>query len=172
TPGPSGPGYGAAREEPPVIVLAAADPANAYGAALPWPTRPDETPGGHRPGRKAGALVVLSGGELVLYVERGGKTLLSWTSDPAVLAPAAAGLAEAGRGGGLGRPTRGRGGGAGGGGAPAAEALAGGGVPPHPPRPAPARLAERGQETSATGLLGSRVPASRLAAWGLPSGRG
>jgi ATP-dependent Lhr-like helicase len=79
-----------------VIVLAATDPANAYGAALPWPARPDETPGSHRPGRKAGALVVLSGGELVLYVERGGKTLLSWTSDPAALAPAAAALADAG----------------------------------------------------------------------------
>ena len=39
---------------PAVTVLAAADPANAYGAALPWPARPDETPGGHRPGRKAG----------------------------------------------------------------------------------------------------------------------
>src|ERR1019366_1347912 len=61
------------------LVLAAADPANAYGAALPWPTRPDEAPGGHRPGRKAGALVVLTDGELVLYVERGGKTLLSLT---------------------------------------------------------------------------------------------
>ena len=36
---------------------------------------------GHQPGRKAGALVVLVDGELVLYVERGGKTLLSWTDD-------------------------------------------------------------------------------------------
>ena len=34
---------------------------------------------GHQPGRKAGALVVLVDGELVLYVERGGKTLLTWT---------------------------------------------------------------------------------------------
>ncbi len=58
-----------------VLVLAAVDPANAYGAALPWPPRPDETQGGHRPGRKAGALVMLVGGQLVLYVERGGKTL-------------------------------------------------------------------------------------------------
>jgi ATP-dependent Lhr-like helicase len=89
----------------PMIVLAAADPANAYGAALPWPARPDETPGGHRPGRKAGALVVLADGELVLYVERGGKTLLSWTSDPALLDPAAAALAAAVRAGALGRLT-------------------------------------------------------------------
>ena len=36
---------------------------------------------GHQPARKAGALVVLVDGELVLYVERGGKTLLSWTDD-------------------------------------------------------------------------------------------
>jgi ATP-dependent Lhr-like helicase len=88
-----------------VLVLAAADPANPFGSALPWPDRPDETPGGHRPGRKAGALVVLADGHLVLYVERGGRTLLSWTSDPAVLGPAAAALADAVRGGALGRLT-------------------------------------------------------------------
>jgi ATP-dependent Lhr-like helicase len=86
-----------------VVVLAATDPANAYGAALPWPERPDESAGGHRPGRKAGAVVVLADGELVLYVERGGKTLLSWTADPAVLEPAAAELAAAVRAGALGR---------------------------------------------------------------------
>jgi ATP-dependent helicase Lhr and Lhr-like helicase len=91
--------------EPPALVLAAADPANAYGAALPWPERPEETAGGHRPGRKAGALVVLSRGGLVLYVERGGKTLLSWSSDPAVLEPAARALAAAGRAGAMGRLT-------------------------------------------------------------------
>ncbi len=89
----------------PVVVLAAADPANAYGAALPWPERPEENAGGHRPGRKAGALVVLTRGELVLYVERGGKTLLSWSSDPGVLEPAARALAEAVRAGALGRLT-------------------------------------------------------------------
>jgi len=88
-----------------VMVLAATDPANAYGAALPWPDRPGETSGGHRPGRKAGALVMLADGELVLYVERGGKTLLSWTSDPALLEPASAALAEAVRAGALGRLT-------------------------------------------------------------------
>jgi ATP-dependent Lhr-like helicase len=86
-------------------VLAAADPANAYGAALPWPDRPGDTAGGHRPGRKAGALVVLADGELVLYVERGGKTLLSWTSEPALLEPASAALAGAVRAGALGRLT-------------------------------------------------------------------
>jgi ATP-dependent Lhr-like helicase len=102
------PGSGAPAGDGPAIqpvVLAAADPANPFGAALPWPGRPDETPGGHRPGRKAGSLVVLAGGHLVLYVERGGKTLLSWSSDPAVLGPAAAALAGAARGGALGRLT-------------------------------------------------------------------
>ncbi len=85
------------------VVLPAADPAQPYGAALTWPERPGEVPGGHRPGRKAGALVVLSGGALVLYVERGGKTLLSWSDDPDVLTPAAAALAAAVRSGALGR---------------------------------------------------------------------
>ena len=85
-----------------VIVLAAADPANVYGASLAWPSRPDETAAGHRPGRKAGALVILADGELVLYVERGGRTLLSWTDDPERLGPAVAALAAAVRAGALG----------------------------------------------------------------------
>ncbi|HEX3923256.1 MAG TPA: crosslink repair DNA glycosylase YcaQ family protein, partial [Streptosporangiaceae bacterium] len=104
-PGPRNPDPASGRPEPAVVVLAAADPANAYGAALPWPARPDETPGGHRPGRKAGALVIVIDGQLVLYVERGGKTLLSWTSDPDLLNPAAAALAGAVREGALGRLT-------------------------------------------------------------------
>jgi ATP-dependent Lhr-like helicase len=99
------PGWRARAAEPPVLVLAAADPANAYGAALPWPPRPDETQGGHRPGRKAGALVILVAGQLVLYVERGGKTLLSWTADPALLGPATGALAGAVRAGALGKLT-------------------------------------------------------------------
>jgi len=87
------------------LVLAAADPAQPYGAALPWPDRPGETPASHRPGRKAGALTVLVDGSLVLYVERGGRTLLSWTEDGEVLAPATAALAAAVRAGALGRLT-------------------------------------------------------------------
>jgi ATP-dependent Lhr-like helicase len=81
------------------LVLAAADPANPYGAALPWP----QPPGAHRPGRKAGALVVLVDGELVLYVERGGRSLLSFSDAPDRLQPAADALALAVRDGGLGR---------------------------------------------------------------------
>jgi ATP-dependent Lhr-like helicase len=130
--GPGAPDGPTAAETPPVIVLAAADPANAFGAALPWPPRPGDVPGAHRPGRKAGALVVLSGGDLVLYVERGGKTLLSWTSDPAVLVPAAEGLAAAVRGGALGRLTVERADGTGVYDTPLAQALADAGFRPTP----------------------------------------
>jgi ATP-dependent Lhr-like helicase len=59
------------------MLLAATDPANPYGAALGWPDRGPDA-GGHRPGRKAGALVVLVDGQLILYVERGGRTLLTY----------------------------------------------------------------------------------------------
>ncbi|MFD8707938.1 ATP-dependent helicase [Kitasatospora sp. NPDC059648] len=96
-------------EPPQLLVLAAADPANAYGAALPWP-EPPAAPGAkeakaHRPGRKAGALVVLVDGELALYVERGGKSLLSWPQDGATVALAAGALAGAVRAGALGSVT-------------------------------------------------------------------
>lgn len=83
------------------LVLAATDPANPYGAALPWP----HTAEGHRPGRKAGALVVLAAGALALYVERGGRTLLSFSDDEAVMAAAAAALTEAVASGALGALT-------------------------------------------------------------------
>lgn len=85
------------------VVLAAADPANPYGAALPWPEQPAGVT--HKPGRKAGALVVLTDGELVLYVERGGKTLLSWPVDEIRVQAAADALALAVRDGALGRLT-------------------------------------------------------------------
>jgi ATP-dependent Lhr-like helicase len=88
------------------LVLAATDPANPYGAALPWPPRPthaQEESAGHRPGRKAGALVVLVDGRLVLYVERGGRTLLTWSDDLEVLQPAVDALALAVRDGVLGK---------------------------------------------------------------------
>ena len=88
------------------LVLAATDPANPYGAALPWPARPEhlsDEQSGHRPGRKAGALVVLVDGELVLYVERGGRTLLTWSDDRDLLQPAVDALALAVRDGVLGK---------------------------------------------------------------------
>jgi ATP-dependent Lhr-like helicase len=84
-----------ASESPDAVVLAAADPANAYGAALPWPEPPGGAASSHKPGRKAGALVALVDGELVAYVERGGKTLLSWAADHDRLAHAATALARA-----------------------------------------------------------------------------
>jgi ATP-dependent Lhr-like helicase len=92
-------------------VLAAADPANAYGAALPWPDPPAGTT--HKPGRKAGALVVLVDGELALYMERGGRTLLAWPAtegdapggDDARLGAAVEALAGAARQGRLGTVT-------------------------------------------------------------------
>jgi ATP-dependent helicase Lhr and Lhr-like helicase len=84
------------------VVLAAADPANPYGAALPWPAHPGEV--SHKPGRKAGSLVVLVDGHLVLYVERGGKTLLSF-ADGDRLQPAVDALALAVRDGALGKLT-------------------------------------------------------------------
>ncbi|MCA1839853.1 MAG: DEAD/DEAH box helicase [Actinomycetota bacterium] len=82
-------------------LLAATDPANPFGAALPWPERPGG--GGHRPGRKAGALVALVDGELVLYVERGGRTLLTWKDEARLLQPAVDALALAVRDGSLGK---------------------------------------------------------------------
>ncbi|MGW0226061.1 DEAD/DEAH box helicase, partial [Streptomyces tendae] len=111
---PYGAGFPGRRDRtaggPRAVVLAAADPANAYGAALGWP----EPPAGatHKPGRKAGSLVVLVEGEPALYMERGGKTLLLWPSDPdrlptedPRLRAAAQALAEAARAGSLGTVT-------------------------------------------------------------------
>ena len=62
-------------EQPVVTLLAACDPAQPYGAAVPWPRREDDD---RRPlARAAGARVVLVDGEPVLYIERSGRGLLS-----------------------------------------------------------------------------------------------
>ena len=86
------------RPEYRAVALAAADPANPYGAALPWPSYSTEGGGngatGARPGRKAGALVVLVDGELAWFLERGGRSLLTFTDDPAAGHAAAMALAE------------------------------------------------------------------------------
>ncbi len=95
-------GGGDPERSPRAVVLAAADPANPYGAALPWPDRPGDP--AHRPGRKAGALVVLVGGRLALYVERGGKSVLSFAEEDE-LRTAVDALAAAVRGGTLGALT-------------------------------------------------------------------
>jgi ATP-dependent helicase Lhr and Lhr-like helicase len=71
---PAGEAVGGGGREGGTLVLAAADPAQPYGAALPWPRRP----GGERgPARVAGAYVVLVDDEPLLYVERGGRGLLT-----------------------------------------------------------------------------------------------
>lgn len=69
------------------VLLASTDPANPYGAAFAWPSQAES---GHRPGRKAGAVVVLVAGNLAVFIERGGKTVLTFTDDVDVLAAAAA----------------------------------------------------------------------------------
>ena len=76
------------------VTLAATDPANPYGAALGWPKRDEVS---HRPGRKAGGLVVLVDGSLVLYLERGGRTVLCFTDDSEVLRAAGSDLAATAR---------------------------------------------------------------------------
>ncbi|MEV6919682.1 DEAD/DEAH box helicase [Amycolatopsis sp. NPDC051106] len=83
------------------VVLAAADPAQPYGAALPWPAATGDTK--HRPARKAGALAVLVDGVPALYVERGGRSLLSFTEERQPLADAAQALSAAVREGWLGQ---------------------------------------------------------------------
>jgi ATP-dependent Lhr-like helicase len=117
------------------LVLAAADPANPYGAALPWPEPlavaphgdfagaepparsslvtsrlesdhiapraglggigPQATePSGHRPSRRAGAMVCLVAGVPVLYLERGGRTMLTFTEAPGALRSASFAVAD------------------------------------------------------------------------------
>jgi len=75
------------------VVLAATDPAQPYGAALPWP----ESAG--RPARQAGAHVVLVGGVLVAFLERGGHSLSTFASTPEhpEWAPLLQGLVDRGR---------------------------------------------------------------------------
>jgi ATP-dependent Lhr-like helicase len=73
------------------LVLAATDPAQPYGAALPWP----ENAG--RPARAAGAFVVLAGGEPIAFLERGARSLLTFGSDAADWADALAGIVKDGR---------------------------------------------------------------------------
>ena len=75
------------------ITIAATDPANPFGAALEWP-QATESERAHRPGRKPGALVTIVDGLLGCYVERGGKTMLTFTTNEQLLREAARSLAE------------------------------------------------------------------------------
>jgi ATP-dependent helicase Lhr and Lhr-like helicase len=61
---------------PEVVVLAATDPAQPYGAALAWP------PTDGRPARAAGAFVVLVGGAPAAVLERSGRSLTTFHGGP------------------------------------------------------------------------------------------
>jgi ATP-dependent helicase Lhr and Lhr-like helicase len=74
------------------LVLAATDPANPYGASLPWP----KLEGGRRPGRTPGAHLLTRDGEPVVFIERGGRGLLRLRSmEEAELGAAMQALADA-----------------------------------------------------------------------------
>jgi ATP-dependent Lhr-like helicase len=80
-------------DEPTAVVLAATDPAQPYGAALPWPRGDDDE---RLPlQRAAGAYVVLVDGQAALYLERGGRSLLTLpaAADTALAARAVTALA-------------------------------------------------------------------------------
>jgi ATP-dependent Lhr-like helicase len=99
------------RDHDDVITLAAADPAQPYGAALPWPDPPttsgatpaDGSEGGgkrrrkRRPARGAGAFVLLEDGLPVAFLERGARSLLTFApaADPSAAQPSAANAASA-----------------------------------------------------------------------------
>ena len=82
--GPDGGAAGPSAEAV-AVALAATDPANPYGAALPWPALPIAPPEGTtaRPARRAGALVLLRDGHVQAYVDKGGKHLLWWADEEA-----------------------------------------------------------------------------------------
>jgi ATP-dependent Lhr-like helicase len=63
-------------DETEVVVLAATDPANPYGALLKWPSARAEG-GGRGPTRTVGARVLLVNGWLGAFVGRGGRPILS-----------------------------------------------------------------------------------------------
>jgi ATP-dependent Lhr-like helicase len=59
-------------DDPEVVVLAATDPANPYGATLKWPA------GNRAPTRSVGATVILVNGALAAYLARGDRVLLTF----------------------------------------------------------------------------------------------
>ena len=72
-------------------VLATADPAQPYGATLPWPDAAG------RPARAAGAYVVLTDGALAAYLERGARSLVTFGVEPGRWVDALASLVKDGR---------------------------------------------------------------------------
>ena len=73
------------------VLLAATDPANPFGAVLPWPDPASGDPG-RRAGRKAGAVVVVRAGAPVVFIEKGGRSVLTFTSEERALASAVAAI--------------------------------------------------------------------------------
>ena len=80
-----------APDPPETYVLACTDPASPFGAALAWPER--SRAAGHTPRRVAGAHVVVRDGQPVLYLEKGARSVLTFTDDAAALGEAAEALA-------------------------------------------------------------------------------
>ena len=80
-------------EEPKSVILAACDPANPYGAALPWPARS----GGKRPTRSVGARVVLVDGHPAGWLSPDEKQLVTFLDalEPVLRERAAESLAAA-----------------------------------------------------------------------------
>jgi ATP-dependent Lhr-like helicase len=72
----------AAPERSRSLVIGAADPAQPYGAALPWPKRQEAGSRPPRTARVAGAYVVMVGEEPILYLERGGRGLVTLIDEP------------------------------------------------------------------------------------------
>lgn len=81
-----------APDKPRALALAATDPANPYGALLPWPPAANES--GPSPRRATGATVVLVEGEPVIYVEKSGKRAITFAAagDASTLVLAASAL--------------------------------------------------------------------------------
>lgn len=65
------------------VALSANDPASPWGSLLPWPAHPSSLV----PGRRNGAFVVISAGELRLYLAQGGKKMMVWMKDEETPSP-------------------------------------------------------------------------------------
>lgn len=65
------------------VALSANDPANPWGTLLPWPTHPSSLV----PARRNGAFVVISAGQLRLYLAQGGKKMMVWSENEEMPSP-------------------------------------------------------------------------------------
>lgn len=65
------------------VALSANDPANPWGTLLPWPTHPSSL----LPARRNGAFVVISAGQLRLYLAQGGKKMMVWSENEEIPSP-------------------------------------------------------------------------------------